>query len=200
MSHYPLVAGMFSRFSLGSQVIFFPAAEQRTPPSGYCLNWSTETLRPDHVKNGDDSGSLLALLKRIQKRRCSLLMEKWMSHLKCSKYARTVGEDVIWQTEVVVTSAALAVEINWNGKVSGVVFYLTFSYELVKATTRYSGLFCNRLWENGFSLDQQLQDWGTNSPPSGAAFMYLGMELPLGPNLVLQPFSFFNLGLETFLS
>lgn len=84
MSHYPLVAGMFSRFSLGSQVIFFPAAEQRTPPSGYCLNWSIETLRPDHVKNDDDSGSLLALLKRIRRRRCSFQMEKWMSHLKGS--------------------------------------------------------------------------------------------------------------------
>lgn len=122
MSHYPLVVGMFLRFSLGSQVIFFPAAEQRTPPSGYFLNWSIETLRPDHVNNGDDSGCLLALLKRIQRRRCSLLMEKWMSHLKSFKYGRTVGEDMIWH-EVVVTSADLAVEINWNVKVSGVVFY-----------------------------------------------------------------------------
>lgn len=58
MSHYPLVVGVVLRFSLGSQVIFFPAAEQRTPPSGYCLNWSIETLRPDRVKTGDDSGCL----------------------------------------------------------------------------------------------------------------------------------------------
>lgn len=97
MSHYPLVVGMFLRFSLGSQVIFFPAAEQRTPPSGYSLSQSTETLRPGHVKNGDDSGSLLALLKRIQ-RECSFQMEKRMSHYGAAKYARTVGEDMTWQS------------------------------------------------------------------------------------------------------
>lgn len=129
MSHYPLVVGMFLRFSLGSQVIFFPAAEQRTPPSGYCLNWSIETLRPEHVKNGDDSGSLLVLLKRIQTRRCFPLMEKWMSHLKCCKYARTGGEDMIWQTGS-SDHADLAVEINWNVKVSGVVFYLILAMSL----------------------------------------------------------------------
>lgn len=130
MSHYPLVAGMFLGFSLESQVIFFPAAEQRTPPSGYCLNWRTETLRRDYVKNGDDSDGLLALLKRIQRRRCSLLMEKWMSHLKCGKYARIVGEDTVRQTEAVVTCADLAVEINWNLKVSGVVFCLILTMSL----------------------------------------------------------------------
>lgn len=58
MSHYPLVVGVVLRFSLGGQVIFFPAAEQRTPPSRYFLNWGIETLRPDHVKTGDDSGCL----------------------------------------------------------------------------------------------------------------------------------------------
>lgn len=35
------------------------------------------------------------------------------------------------------------------------------------------------------------------TPPSGAAFMHLGMELPLSPNQLLQPFSFVNLGMET---
>lgn len=62
MSHYPLVLGMFLRFSLWSQVIFFPAAEQRTPPSGYCLNWSIGTLRRDHMKNPNDSGSMFVFL------------------------------------------------------------------------------------------------------------------------------------------
>lgn len=57
-------------------------------------------------------------------------MKKWMSHLKCGKYARTVGEDVIWQTEVAVTSVDLAVETNWNAKVSGVVFYLILAMSL----------------------------------------------------------------------
>lgn len=42
-----------------------------------------------------------------------------------------------WQTEVVAISAALAVKINQNVKVSGVVFYLTFSCELAKGTARY---------------------------------------------------------------
>lgn len=87
-------------------------------------------MRPAYVKNGDDSGGLLALLKRIQRRRCSLLMEKWMSHLKCGKYARIVGEDMVRQTEAVVTSADLAVEINRNVKVSGVVFCLILTKSL----------------------------------------------------------------------
>lgn len=36
-------------------------------------------------------------------------------------------EDVTWQIEGVANSAALAVKINWNVKMSGVSFYLTFS-------------------------------------------------------------------------
>lgn len=42
-----------------------------------------------------------------------------------------------WQTEVVANSAALAVKINQNVKVSGMVFYLTSSCELAKATAMY---------------------------------------------------------------
>ena len=56
---------------------------------------------------------------------------------------------MMWQTEVVANSATLAVKKNRSVKVSGVVFYLTFSCEFAKATARYcqaiSALDCRRM-------------------------------------------------------
>lgn len=47
--------------------------------------------------------------------------------------------------------------------------FISFQLSACKSNHKLpSGLFCNRPQENGFGLDQQLQDW---TPPSGAAFM-----------------------------
>lgn len=106
---------------------------------------------------------------------------------------------MIWQTEVLIVanSAALAVKLNRNVKVSGGVFYLSFSCELAKATARrcqaISALDCRR-------VDSV---WISSHRTGGQILCSVELRLcsqagnwPLDANLVLQPFSFFNPGLE----
>lgn len=98
---------------------------------------------------------------------------------------------------IVANSAALAVKINRDVKVSGGVFHLSFSCELAKATARHcqaiSALGCRR-------VDSV---WISRHRTGGQILCSVELRSctqagnwPLGANLVLQPFSFFNLGLE----
>lgn len=83
--------------------------------------------------------------------------------------------------ELVANSAGLAVKINWNVRVSDVVFYLTFSCELAKATARccqaISSVCCRKI---DSILVSSHSTGGANSLPSGTVFMYADRELAFG--------------------